>query len=82
MADDTQQTTKKKAYTPPKGRPTRARDDDGARRRAFGPVAQWITLALAALVAVAVIIIVTNGGDFNPYDNGQPAPVTVDAVPG
>jgi hypothetical protein len=79
MADDTQRTTSgttaKKGYTPPKGRPTRARDDDGRRRRAFGPVAQWITLIIAALVLVALIIIITNGGDYNPYNNdGAPAP--------
>lgn len=73
MADDRPQTTKK-SYTPPKNRPTRARNADGTRRRAFGPVAQWITLALSLIVLIAIIIIITNGGDFNPLndDTGQP----------
>ena len=65
----------KKGYTAPKGRPTRARDDVDDQRRAFGPVAQWITLALAIVVAVVVVIMLTDGGDFNPFDddNGAPA---------
>lgn len=70
--------TPKKAYTPPKGRPTRARSETDDRRRAFGPVAQWITLAVAIVVIVVIIILVTNGGDFNPNDDlfglwGDPA---------
>ncbi len=60
-----------KAYTPPKGRPTRGRGDRGPNRRAFGPVAQWITFALALVVAVAIIILITGGGDFNPFDDDQ-----------
>jgi len=74
MADDTKDPTKK-SYTAPKGRPTRARDDDGRRRGAFGPVAQWITLVIAAIVLVAIIIMITNGGDFNPLNNGAPPPM-------
>jgi hypothetical protein len=81
MADDMQDDlesggpTPKKGYTPPKGRRTRGRDEVDVRRRAFGPVAQWVTLALAVVVVVVVVILVTNGGDFNPYDddNGAPA---------
>ena len=36
---------------------------------AFGPVAQWITLAAAIVVIVVIAILVTNGGDFNPNDD-------------
>lgn len=61
----------RKAYTPPKGRPTRARSDRGGNRRAFGPVAQWITFAIALVVAVVIIILITGGGDFNPFDDEQ-----------
>ena len=61
--------TAKKGYTAPKGRPTRARDEVADRRRAFGPVAQWITLAAAIVVIVVIAILVTNGGDFNPNDD-------------
>ncbi|MAT05584.1 MAG: hypothetical protein CL424_11135 [Acidimicrobiaceae bacterium] len=59
---------KKKAYTPPKNRPTRPRDELEPDRRVFGPVAQWITFAIVVLVAVAILIIVTGGGNFNPFD--------------
>lgn len=70
-----------KAYTPPKGRPTRARGERGANRRAFGPVAQWITFALALIVAVVIIVLITGGGDFNPFNDEEPTinPLTVDA---
>jgi hypothetical protein len=75
---DTSRSGRSKNYTPPKGRPTRPRtaaDDD---RRVFGPVAQWLTFALLLLIAVIVLIIVTDGGDFNPFDEdgttGAPAP--------
>jgi len=63
--------TVRKGHTAPKGRPTRARDDRGDNRRAFGPVAQWITVAILVIVAVVILIIVTGGGDFNPFgDDG------------
>lgn len=80
MADETNATDtsdaasgSKKAYTAPKGRPTRARSDTGARRRAFGPVAQWITFAIALLVAIVIVIMVTGGGDFNPLNDDNPS---------
>jgi hypothetical protein len=63
----------KKAVTPPKGRPTRPRDGELPRKRAFGPVAQWITVALLVVLAVAALILITDGGDFNPF-NDEPAP--------
>ena len=79
MADETNATetsdttpTSKKNYTAPKGRPTRARSDTGRRRRAFGPVAQWITFAIAVIVVIVIVIMITGGGDFNPLNDDDP----------
>ncbi len=89
MADDSNATetsdaapASKKAYTAPKGRPTRARGATGERRRAFGPVAQWITFAIAVLVIVVIAIMVTGGGDFNPLNDDNPvgAPAAADSI--
>ena len=86
MADETTDTNTtdsggKKGYTPPKNRPTRARDDLEPDRRVFGPVAQWITFAIVVVVAVTILIIVTDGGDFNPFDDeGNPVGAPVSAV--
>lgn len=88
MADETNTTGtsdltsgSKKSYTAPKGRPTRARGDTGEQRRAFGPVAQWITAAIAVIVIVVIVIMVTGGGDFNPLNDDDPvgAPAAADA---
>ena len=73
MADDATDATKK-GYTAPTGRPTRVRDADLRRRRAFGPVAQWITFTIAAVVALIILILVTDGGDYNPFDGSTGAP--------
>jgi hypothetical protein len=72
----------KSGYTPPKGRRTRPRNDTGERRRAFGPVAQWITFAIAMLVIVVIVIMVTGGGDFNPLNDDDPsgAPAITDST--
>lgn len=79
MAEDTNGTDTSEAtpsntrgYTAPKGRPTRARSDTGVRRRAFGPVAQWITFTIALLVVVVIVIMITGGGDFNPLNDDNP----------
>lgn len=61
----------KKNVTPPKGRPTRARNSAGYRKRAFGPVAQWVTAALLVALVVVVLVLVTDGGDFNPFDEEE-----------
>ena len=62
--------TSKKGVTPPKGRPTRGRNEVATQRRAFGPTAQWIAAAfLVALIFVTVIVLL-DGGDFNPFNNG------------
>ena len=89
MADETnhdERQTTKKGYTPPKNRPTRARGEGPDRRRAFGPVAQWITVVVAVALIITIIILVTNGGDFNPNNdiendlfNGAPAAATAEA---
>lgn len=59
----------KKGATPPKGRPTRARNDTGDRARVFGPVAQWITAAVIVALIVIVLVLITDGGDFNPFND-------------
>jgi hypothetical protein len=64
----------RKGYTPPKGRPTRARTGRIGRQRVFGPVAQWIAVVVFLLLVFAVLIAVTGGGDFNPFDDGTGAP--------
>ena len=37
-------------------------------------MAQWITLALAILLAVWIIIAITDGGDFNPLNDDDNNP--------
>jgi len=67
-------TDRKKNVTPPKGRPTRARNGSGPRKRVFGPVAQWITVGVLITLIVVVLILVTDGGDFNPFDDEDQLP--------
>lgn len=67
----TDQGTSKKGITPPKGRPTRARNDVVAERRVFGATAQWIAAAfLVALIFVTVIVLL-DGGDFGVFNGGH-----------
>ncbi len=61
----------KKNVTPPKGRPTRRRDGSYRSRRVFGPVAQWIAAAVFLLLVFAVLLFLTDGGDFNPFNDGD-----------
>jgi hypothetical protein len=63
-----------KSVTPPKGRPTRARNASGRRQRAFGPVAQWVTVFLLVALIVVVLVLITDGGDFNPFDDEDQLP--------
>jgi hypothetical protein len=65
------QATPKKGITPPKGRPTRSRDGDYARKQVFGPTSQWIALTVFLVLVFVVLFIVTDGGDFNPFDGGH-----------
>ncbi len=74
--------TPKHGITPPKGRPTRSRTGRSYDRRVFGPVWQWIAFALFLTVLFIVLVMVTNGGDFNPFnqDTGQSGAPTAPAV--
>lgn len=63
--------TSKRGITPPKGRPTRARSEIPRNERVFGPVSQWIAFAVLLILAFVVMVILTNGGDFNPLDDGN-----------
>ncbi len=64
----TQEQTPKKGITPPKGRPTRSRDAVEAERRVFGPTAQWIAAAFLLALIFLTIILLFDGGDFNPFN--------------
>ena len=64
-------TAPKKGFTPPKGRPTRSRDGFYARRQVFGPTAQWIALTIFLILVFVVLFILTDGGDFNPFNGDQ-----------
>lgn len=59
-----------KGITPPKGRPTRGRDEILAQRRVFGPTAQWITLTFVIVLVIVAVIVLLDGGDFNVFNNG------------
>lgn len=63
----------KKGVTPPKGRPTRSRRGDDSKRL-FGPVAQWITVALVLTLVVVALIVAFDGGDFNPLNDDDQLP--------
>jgi hypothetical protein len=66
-----EQGTSKKAITPPKGRPTRARNQVAMQRRVFGSTAQWIAVAFALTLIFVMIVVLLDGGDFNVFDSGQ-----------
>ncbi len=68
-----------KNFTPPKNRPTRSRNGSYGRTRVFGPVAQWIAVVILLGLAFTVIVILTDGGDFNPFndDAAQPGVLVV-----
>jgi hypothetical protein len=61
------QQTPKKGFTPPKGRPTRARNEQVGGNRVFGPTAQWIAAAFLLALIFITIIVLLDGGDFNPF---------------
>lgn len=67
----TQEQTPKKGFTPPKGRPTRGRNEVDVERRVFGPTAQWIAAAFLLALIFITIIVLFDGGDFNPFDSGH-----------
>lgn len=59
----------KSGYTAPKGRPTRSRDGGVPQRRVFGPTTQWVALIGVLSLVIIVIWVVTDGGDFNPFND-------------
>ncbi|MGA1053530.1 MAG: hypothetical protein ACO3WU_14660, partial [Ilumatobacteraceae bacterium] len=63
-----------KAYTPPKGRPTAGRRRRRGAKRVFGPTAQWISVGVLVALVVAVLITITDGGDFNPFNDQEQLP--------
>ncbi|NNE12928.1 MAG: hypothetical protein HKN41_11880 [Ilumatobacter sp.] len=67
----TEQQSPKKGFTPPKGRPTRARNEIEAERRVFGPTAQWVAVTFLIALAFVLLIVLFDGGDFNPFDGGN-----------
>lgn len=64
-----QRASQQKGVTPPKGRPTRGRDEIQAERRVFGPTAQWITLVFVLALVLVAVIVFFDGGDFNPFND-------------
>lgn len=66
-----QRASQKKGITPPKGRPTRGRDEIVRERRVFGPTAQWITVTFVIALVIIAVIVFFDGGDFNPFNNGD-----------
>lgn len=64
-----QQAKPKKGITPPKGRPTRARDESGQQRRVFGPTAQWIAAVFVIAMILITIIVFFDGGSFGVFND-------------
>lgn len=69
-----------KAFTPPKGKPTAGRKNRNGSKRVFGPTAQWISVGFLVALVVAVLIAITDGGDFNPFDDEEQLPSPFGAV--
>jgi len=67
----TQEQTPKKGITPPKGRPTRSRNEIETEQRVFGPTAQWIAAAFLIALIFLTIILLFDGGDFNVFNGGH-----------
>lgn len=65
----TKQTTPKHGITPPKGHPTRARDNVPPDKRVFGPASQWTAFVVLAIVLFVMLVILTNGSDSSPITN-------------
>ena len=65
-------TPSQRAITPPKNRPTRPRTSTWTRKRVFGSTAQWIAVAILLVIAFIVLVMITDGGDFNPLNGALP----------
>lgn len=66
-----QQQTPKKGITPPKGKPTRSRNEVETSDRVFGATAQWIAAAFLLALIFVTIIVLLDGGDFNVFNGGH-----------
>lgn len=64
------QATPKKGITPPKGRPTRGRDEADQQKRVFGPTAQWVAAIFLIAVLLIALIVLFDGGDFGVFEGG------------
>lgn len=65
----TPQQTPKKGFTPPKGRPTRGRNEQVREKRIFGPTAQWIAAIFFIALIFLTVIVLLDGGDFNVFNS-------------
>jgi hypothetical protein len=65
------QATSKRGITPPKGRPTRARNDVYGDKRVFGATAQWIAVTLLIILVFVVLFILTDGGSYFGNNGGH-----------
>lgn len=65
----TENSTSKKNFTPPKGRPTRARNEVARERRVFGSTAQWIAFAFVVALVFVTVVVLLDGGDFNVFNS-------------
>jgi hypothetical protein len=59
--------------TPPKGRPTRSQHGLAPPKRVFGATARWAAAGILLVLAFVILVLATDGGDFNPF-NGTSAP--------
>lgn len=71
MAENsTSNNTSKRGFTPPKGRPTRARNEVAREHRVFGSTARWIAFAFVLVLVFVAVVVLLDGGDFNVLDSG------------
>lgn len=74
------QRTPTHGVTPPKGRPTRPRNARRGRRRLFGSTAQWLGVVFLLLIALAVLVILTDGDDTPSSGGADPIAAPAEAV--
>lgn len=70
------------AVTEPKGRATKARNEDARRRSFMGPMMQWLLLIITALAIIGGIFYVGRNvrSNFGGGGGGHGAPADVPAV--
>jgi len=64
-----------KSYTPPKGKPTAGRDEDGGSPRRIPPMLEWILVGLMIVAILVAAFIFTSGSDGSSPHGGAPADV-------